>query len=342
MKKYVSQLKMIVFSFMLMISFCFVLTDTADAASLNKKKVTIYEGKTATLKVKSPAKKVKWTTSNKKVVSIKKTSGSKKQNAVVLGKKKGKATVKATYKGVTLKATVTVKHKHKYTIPATCTKPSQCACGNYNPKYDLISHNFTGPACSKKCSMCGAAGASVPHNMSSATCVKKSTCTYCGMTSGGFGAHSYNSEATCTLCNRIELYRIIDIWNTYSQSSVNFATIRVQNNSRVDNLIIGSTSVMGGLYATITLPGIGTKRALLDQSSGYSTNIYLPGQQSIVNGEVRFQTYFDFDSATTIPVGSKAVFYIQFKNHVYEITASSDALTMYEGKECNYTYKLIK
>ena len=55
---------------------------------LNKTKATIYVGKTVTLKVKNTKKKVKWSTSNKKVATVTK-------KGKVKGKKAGKATITA-------------------------------------------------------------------------------------------------------------------------------------------------------------------------------------------------------------------------------------------------------
>ncbi len=55
---------------------------------LNKTKATIYVGETVTLKLKNNKKKVKWSTSNKKVASVTK-------KGKVTGKKEGKATITA-------------------------------------------------------------------------------------------------------------------------------------------------------------------------------------------------------------------------------------------------------
>ena len=50
----------------------------AGKAKLNKKKATLTEGSTITLKVKSANKKVKWSSKNKKIASVAKVSGKKK------------------------------------------------------------------------------------------------------------------------------------------------------------------------------------------------------------------------------------------------------------------------
>lgn len=80
---------------------------------LSATKKTMKKGQTYTISLKGVSKKVKskklkWTTGNKKVVSIGKESGNK---AVLKAKKEGKATIKVTYKKKTYKCKVTVKKK---------------------------------------------------------------------------------------------------------------------------------------------------------------------------------------------------------------------------------------
>ncbi len=131
--------------------------------ALNKKKVSIKYGKTATLKVKDAKKRVKWSTSNASIVKIKKTSGSKKQNAVVQGVGKGRAVITAKIGAKKLKATVNVKHTHSYTYPATCTSPAKCRCGaTYGP---ALGHAWAGATCqtAARCSRCGAVGSKAAH-----------------------------------------------------------------------------------------------------------------------------------------------------------------------------------
>ena len=62
---------------------------SAAKIKLNKTKITIYVGKTVTLKVQNNKKKVKWTTSNKKIATVTK-------KGKVKGKRSGKATITAT------------------------------------------------------------------------------------------------------------------------------------------------------------------------------------------------------------------------------------------------------
>ena len=79
-------------------------TDVAEAASikLNKTKITIYTGKTSTLKVSGTSKKVTWSTSNKKVATV-------SSKGVVSAKSSGSATITAKVNNKNLKCKVTVK-----------------------------------------------------------------------------------------------------------------------------------------------------------------------------------------------------------------------------------------
>lgn len=112
---------------MITIAIMLVLPFRAEAApKLSKKKITLTVKKSATLKIKgSSKKKVKWKTSNKKVIQVKKT---KKQTIVKLvAKKKGTAKITATVgkKKLTCKVTVKAKKSVKPSeTPATPSKPS--------------------------------------------------------------------------------------------------------------------------------------------------------------------------------------------------------------------------
>lgn len=85
----------------------------AEAASakkvpaLNKKKVTLDEGKSTTLKVKNYKGKIKWSSSKKTVATV-------TQKGKVTAKKKGKATITAKAGKKKLKCVVTVKEKIVY------------------------------------------------------------------------------------------------------------------------------------------------------------------------------------------------------------------------------------
>lgn len=79
-------------------------------AKLSKTKVSVDTGSSAKLSVKNAAQKVQWTTSDKKCVAIKKTTGKLQQTAVLkAGKKTGSCWVSATIGKQTLKCKVTVK-----------------------------------------------------------------------------------------------------------------------------------------------------------------------------------------------------------------------------------------
>jgi hypothetical protein len=80
----------------------------ASKAKLSKSKVSVIAGSTTTLKVKKAKKKVKWSTSNKKIAKVTKTSGKKKDKATILGVKKGKAVITAKVGSKKLKCTVKV------------------------------------------------------------------------------------------------------------------------------------------------------------------------------------------------------------------------------------------
>lgn len=83
---------------------------TKTVIKLNKTKATIRVGRSVKLKLKNAkAKKVKWSSSNKKVATVKK--------GLVTAKKKGKATITAKYKGKKYKAKITVKKKLKTVTP---------------------------------------------------------------------------------------------------------------------------------------------------------------------------------------------------------------------------------
>lgn len=93
-----------VFLVILAMFVAFTTPTNVEAASLklNKKKVTIYVGKSTTLKVKGKKKKVKWKSTNKKVAKVNK-------KGKVTGLKAGKSTIIAKVGKKSLKCKVTVK-----------------------------------------------------------------------------------------------------------------------------------------------------------------------------------------------------------------------------------------
>lgn len=113
---------------------------TAQAKSkvaMNKAKVTVCTGKSYTLKMSGISKKVKWSTSDKNVVSITKKSGKKAEKVTIKGNKKGTATVTAKVGKKKYKATVKVAG-HKY--------------GKVTYKWNK---DYSKCTASKKCSRCG-------------------------------------------------------------------------------------------------------------------------------------------------------------------------------------------
>ena len=87
--------------------------------SSTKVSMTVKQKKSISLKgVKG--KKVKWSTSSKKVLTIK-TSGKNKQKCTLTAKKSGNATIKAKYRGKTYKCRVTVKAKSVSTSKPSTT-----------------------------------------------------------------------------------------------------------------------------------------------------------------------------------------------------------------------------
>ncbi len=159
----------------------------AAAPKLSKKSVSVKEGKTVTLTVKNPAGKVTWKSGNPKVVKVQKQSGSKKSKATLKGMKKGTATVTAQMGKKKLKAKVTVKHVHKWKGYATCTKPDTCRT-------------------------CGAKrGVALGHSFTAATCLKPATCQRCGAKSGGLGAHAWDANEICSVCNTLNMPRLLQM-----------------------------------------------------------------------------------------------------------------------------------
>ena len=67
--------KIIVFMLVVALSFSSLSINNVSAASkvkINKKKVVLYVGKTTTLKLKNNKKKIRWTSSNKKIATVSK------------------------------------------------------------------------------------------------------------------------------------------------------------------------------------------------------------------------------------------------------------------------------
>ena len=97
---------------------------------LSKTSVTIYVGKTKTIKLKNVNKKVKWTVKNKKIVKISKKSGKYKNKITIKGKKAGKTTITAKIGKKKYQYSVVVKKEQieettAKVIPETTTKKEE-------------------------------------------------------------------------------------------------------------------------------------------------------------------------------------------------------------------------
>ena len=104
-KKNMKKVRLLLGAAFLCMMLAFVADGTkAEAAKmkLNKSKTTIYVGKSEKLQVKNTKKKVKWSSSNKKVATV-------TQKGVVKGKTEGDAVVSAKVGKKTLKCKVAVK-----------------------------------------------------------------------------------------------------------------------------------------------------------------------------------------------------------------------------------------
>lgn len=104
---------------------------TKKKPKLSATKLTLTVGKKKTIKIKNYSKlskkkikKVKWSASNKKVVSLK-VSGKYRQKCRITAKKAGKVTVKVKYNGRTYKCKVTVKAKTTESKTETTTEIAQ-------------------------------------------------------------------------------------------------------------------------------------------------------------------------------------------------------------------------
>lgn len=112
------KLKSLLVSLVLALACISMVTSTgvveASSIKLNKTSLTIYTGKTSTLKVSGTSKKVTWSTSNKKVATV-------SSKGTVSAKSSGTATITAKVNNKNLRCKVTVK---KPTINKTSTSLS--------------------------------------------------------------------------------------------------------------------------------------------------------------------------------------------------------------------------
>ena len=88
--------------FVLLLMLLFPVQVQAAKVKINKKKATVYVGKTVQLKVTGTKKKVKWSSSNKKIAKVTK-------KGIVKGIKVGKAVITAKVGTKKYKCKVTIK-----------------------------------------------------------------------------------------------------------------------------------------------------------------------------------------------------------------------------------------
>ena len=109
---------------LMIISFNATTVEAKATTKLSNSSVTLNVGKKKTIKLKNynkkKIKKAKWSTTNKKVASIKAT----KEKCTITAKKAGKATIKVKYNGKTYKCKVTVKKTTKATTEKSTTETS--------------------------------------------------------------------------------------------------------------------------------------------------------------------------------------------------------------------------
>lgn len=213
--------------FMMVTCTAFLLSSvTVEAASpsIKKKAQTMKVGQSVTLEVKNANEKVKWSTSNKKIVKIVSTSGAKKQKAKIQALKNGKATITATVGKTKLKVTVTIKavkvNKTKVSVnegkSVTLTasnmgKAIKWTSSNKNvakisSTKGKFNKNVTIYGVSKgKTTITGKVGSVTikinvtvkhVHKYADATCTQPRTCK-CGATKGNALGHIQGAPATC-------------------------------------------------------------------------------------------------------------------------------------------------
>jgi len=112
-------------------------TVTVKTPKLNKTKLTLYTGKTATLKLTGP-KVTSWTSSNSKIATVNK-------KGKITAKKAGKVTITAKAAGKKYKCTVTIKvkaHTHNYKR-TTITAPTCTSSGTYKYTCSICNQSYT-------------------------------------------------------------------------------------------------------------------------------------------------------------------------------------------------------
>lgn len=201
---------------------------TAQAATpaLKKKTVTLNAGQEYTLQVTNASQKVTWSSSNKKVVSVKSTSGTKKTKAKIVAVKPGKATITAKVGSKKLKATVTVRSFTVNKKTASVKEGSAITLTAKNAGKN-VTWKSSNPAVAKIVQISGSKKSKITvlgvskgtatitgkigsvkvttkvtvkhvHSWAKATCTSPKTCKTCGATTGSVLPHNYSGpNATC-------------------------------------------------------------------------------------------------------------------------------------------------
>ena len=101
------------------------------------------------------------------------------------------------------------RHRHHF-MPATCTTPETCECGEIRGV--ALGHSWVDATCEENqyCRVCGEIGEEkLGHDYEAATCIQPKTCTRCGITEGDALGHDFEPESCtedneCSRCGEIQ------------------------------------------------------------------------------------------------------------------------------------------
>lgn len=101
------------------------------------------------------------------------------------------------------------RHRHQF-MPATCTMPEICECGE--ARGTALGHSWVDATCEENqyCSECGEIGdKKLGHDYTAATCTQPKTCTRCGRTVGETLGHKFEDESctedsACLRCGKVQ------------------------------------------------------------------------------------------------------------------------------------------
>ncbi len=256
--------------------------------SISQKKLTIYEGKSKTLKVKSPTDVVKWKSNKPKVAFIAKKSGAKKNVAMIVGLKKGKAIITAKVGSKNFKVKVMVKkkkHVHSYTIPANCTSPARCSCG-------------------------ATYGNPLGHVWSPGNCSSPAICSICRAT-GAYGNHTYQNNK-CTICNSLQIDAMLEF--SFRRTTGNYLDVTYNNKSSVEfvsqNFVVYPATGINPIGISIVDSSGNTYNKWVFEAETRLTDILLISATptSWFNPKLEFDMYCEVSKAAGV-VGSETQVY---------------------------------